>query len=87
MGLGDRVGRIEDDRGPELCETCPFDGPLRTLETLRVLYPDGSEDRRRDPRDPGPLSPLCAACPYSDVPEAARPIHTIEVVRTVRADA
>lgn len=85
MGLGDRVGRIEDERGPELCEECPYEGPVQWLETERIVYPDGTEDRRRDPGTEPPQ--LCAACPYADMPEASRPIHTIEVVRTVRADA
>ncbi len=86
MAIEDRLKRLEGDE-PELCGGCPFDAPLLTVETERIVYPDGSEDRRRDPRDPGPLPPLCVSCPFADMPEAARPIHTIEVVRTISADA
>ncbi len=83
--------KLEGDRP---CEECPY-GPgrpkaqIRTLESTKIAYPDGSEDIRRDPRareaslEPAPA--LCGRCPYG--PGGTRPpIRTIEVIRTVRAE-
>ncbi len=85
MGIRDRLRRLEGDRE---CEECPYRAPMRTVETLRVLYPDGTEDRRRDPRDtergPGEArAEVCDQCPHAR--RGRVPIRVVEVVRTVRA--
>ncbi len=83
MGIRDRLRRLEGDRE---CEGCPYRAPMRTVETLRVLYPDGTEDRRRDPRDTerGPAEPeVCGQCPHAR--RGRPPIRVVEVVRTIRA--
>ncbi len=83
MGIRDRLRRLEGGRE---CEGCPYLTPMRTVETLRVLYPDGTEDRRRDPRDTerGTAEPeACGHCPHAR--RGRPPIRVVEVVRTIRA--
>ncbi len=83
MGIKDRLSRLEGDRE---CEDCPYLAPMRTLETLRVLYPDGTEDRRRDPRDTESgttRAEVCDQCPHAR--GGRPPIRVVEVVRTIRA--
>jgi hypothetical protein len=83
MGIKDRLSRLEGGRE---CEECPYLAPTRTLETLRVLYPDGTEDRRRDPRatERGPAeTEVCHQCPHAR--RGVPPIRVVEVVRTIRA--
>ncbi len=92
MGIEDRLRRLEGER---LCEGCPY-APgrqkvqIRQMETTKIIYPDGSVDYRRDPalapldEDQEPPRELCGLCPYAD--PARRPIRTIEVIRTVRAE-
>jgi hypothetical protein len=55
------------------------------VETLRVVYPDGGEDMLCEPSgEEEPSAKLCGPCPYG--PGGLKPpIHTVEVVRTVRA--
>ncbi len=83
MGIRDRLRRLEGGRE---CEECPYRAPMRTVETLRVLYPDGTEDRRRDPRDTErgtAETQVCGQCPHAR--RGRPPIRVVEVVRTVRA--
>ncbi len=83
MGIRDRLRRLEGSRE---CDGCPYLAPMRTVETLRVLYPDGTEDRRRDPRDTErgtTRAEVCDQCPHAR--RGRPPIRVVEVVRTVRA--
>ncbi len=83
MGIRDRLRKLEDGRG---CEECPYLAPTRTVETLRVLYPDGTEDRRRDPRDTErgtTRAEVCDQCPHARRGRVL--IRVVEVVRTIRA--
>ncbi len=83
MGIRDRLRRLEGGRE---CEGCPYRAPMRTVETLRVVYPDGTEDRRRDPRgaesSPAPAA-VCESCPHAR--RGRPPIRVVEVVKTIRA--
>jgi len=87
VAIEDRLRRLEGGR-PQLCDACPYDGPVQYLEALRIIYPDGSEDIQRDPKDTSdePVK-LCGRCPYGPggALQDERPLEAIEVVRTVRA--
>ena len=83
MVINDRLARLE---GEQPCEECPYSEPIRMLESVKIVYADGSVDYRRDPRlrDSEPQEELCGRCPYG--PGGLEPpIRTIEVVRTVEA--
>jgi hypothetical protein len=81
-----RLRRLEGGSA-QLCNACPYDGPVQYLESLRIVYPDGSEDVQRDPKDTtGEPVKLCGRCPYGPggALQDEMPLGAIEVVRTVR---
>jgi hypothetical protein len=89
-GLGGEVERLRQKLGEPLCAECPYARPPVMLEAVRIVYPDGSEDIQRDPRDTSdePVQ-LCGRCPYAPGAELEdkRPLRFVEFVRTVRSDA
>jgi hypothetical protein len=88
VGVDDRLRRLRDQLGHVLCEGCYYAQPVEQCETMRFVYPDGSERRERDPRDAyTEPPPLCDTCPYGPggALEGEMPLGAIEVVLTVQA--
>ncbi len=69
MAIRNRLRRLEEDNGPELC---PERYCLHIIISELIRYSDGTEVRLGDPSPP-----LCDSCPHRD----GDPIRRIEVVR------
>jgi len=83
------MGEIRD-RLIKAAYCCPYDKPPLFLVSTRVIDEHGQEVHfTRDPNAPseaGAAPPmLCAACPWREKAPDARPLRSVEIVRTIRA--